>query len=345
MPKKLKFAKPNQLEAIGDVVTDNAVKAMYVKRMFDYTCELKINKRLECDADKALLNKIKCELFDDGVSVKDIVNKYFGHQVIEKLGDQKRAFTYYRDSSAIVNAHIHSIVPHTTASKVVGKTTFYMHEHVICKKSIKNINTRTYPNFVYEITRWNDTDFYVRCVLTHKTFLISLQQIQSSFTLPYANTVYSSQGASCAKPFVICDVFTKYASRNWFYTAITRAVRFEDIRFLKASLFDVERHLERLAEEIVKGYKYQDKNAGREWSDDYVDAAWILKSYRGSAEDVDITWCLKNITQIRLLCNARTTCCPTLKTIVNCFAKRAMWPSKISLMIKHGGYLQIVLGS
>jgi hypothetical protein len=54
--------------------------------------------------------------------------------------------------------------------------------------------------------------------------------VPSHFSLPYCNTVHASQGDGIEEPYLIADWQTFPISKNWLYTAISRASAFDDIK-------------------------------------------------------------------------------------------------------------------
>ena len=86
-------------------------------------------------------------------------------------------------------------------------------------------------------------------------------------------------GASIDEPFIIADWKTKGVTMNWLYTAISRATRYSDIYFLHESLY--ESCVDVMLDDMIKGYKCQDRKAGRDWDEeDYVCDIWIKAKYR-----------------------------------------------------------------
>lgn len=266
---------PFQLEAIGDQI-DNHTKEMYIRQMFAHGMHLHENKRLVLQEDKDKLKQIKKALFVDKWSVKRVINAFFKDHIIDKLGNEAKAYTYYRETAEIVNHHIHGIVPHDAEKFAVqcGDTKYYIGERVICKYTMKLKYAESHPNFVYTILSHDKNIITLEDVLTKEKLELKTKYFDNYFHLPYANTVHSSQGAKCDEPFVICDAFDDMMTSNWFYTAITRAVRFTDIKILNKTLS--QHHIVRSIKKMIMGYKNQDQKAGRQFNElEYVDIPWV----------------------------------------------------------------------
>ena len=103
----------------------------------------------------------------------------------------------------------------------------------------------------------------------------------NDFTLKYCNTVHSAQGDTIEDKFVIADLFSRHEgiTKEWLYTAITRAADLNAIFFLGQSLYD--ENIAEVAKEMVRRYKEQDRASKRVVNDDlYITDSWIQLKYR-----------------------------------------------------------------
>ena len=92
------------------------------------------------------------------------------------------------------------------------------------KVSIKELNE------YYKTKELHEMYTPVVDALGDEEFLVSHNRIMNDFTLKYCNTVHSAQEGK----FVIADLFSRHEgiTKEWLYTAITRAADLNDIFFI-----------------------------------------------------------------------------------------------------------------
>ena len=124
--------------------------------------------------------------------------------------------------------------------EIVG-TKYYTGMSLTCKRNtnIKPLNdldgdTMMRCNYVYTVISIDETHLTLEDIDTGARYPVSHETISKAFILPYCNTVHSSQGGEIDEPFVIADV--TMGSPEWFYTAISRATRIDDIHFLHCNM-------------------------------------------------------------------------------------------------------------
>jgi hypothetical protein len=139
--------------------------------------------------------------------------------------------------------------------------TYYFEEDLICKKSFKLQNKKLYPNYTYKIKMMNNKEFTLEDILDGETIKVSHNAIMNNFSLPYCNTVHSSQGDKIGEKFIIADWSCPRVDMNWLYTAITRCTKLDDVYFLEQYLGDI--NMVNTFIEKIRKYKEQDRKAGR----------------------------------------------------------------------------------
>ena len=79
-----------------------------------------------------------------------------------------------------------------------------------------------------------------------------------------------------------------YVSKEWLYTAITRAKDLNKIKFYKHEITrDIIQHeIQRYFNQKVKQYKSQDIEAGRSINEeDYVNVEWLMSQFKNRCAD------------------------------------------------------------
>lgn len=282
---------PCQLDAIGDVI-DNERKKTYVLKMFPNVLQLHINKRIRPE-HRARLYAIEKDIFSGNFTVEELVAKHFSSQTIKSLAqikelNIKRAVSYLNSSSKTLNNHIHTYYPHSKHMAAQVKTlsngtTYYYHGFLICKSNLHfmedKVKKKCYPNYIYKIMGMNNKTFELEDVLFEENYKVSHETIMKHFSLPYCNTVHSSQGDKIAEKFVIADWQSGLVDMKWINTAITRTTNLDDVYFLDCNLTNL--NAKTMATEMVRGYKHQDAKANRAIDESqFVTPDWILANYR-----------------------------------------------------------------
>jgi hypothetical protein len=206
----------------------------------------------------------------------------------------KKAVSFYNTSCQRLNDHIHSYSAYKGQCIDIEGQSYFKGMQLICKKTLRQKDGILHRNYTYSIAAFafakskpvkvakpvkakgvqEEGDFVVlKNVQTDEKHNVSHADIIHKFSLPYCNTVHSSQGQKIAEPFVIAD--WRSATVDWLYTAFSRACRFSDIYFLEENLYVPKE--KSMMDEMIKGYKCQDRKAGRKWTHDkeYVDSIWI----------------------------------------------------------------------
>ena len=106
---------PNQLEAIGDIISTKR-KIRYVRKMFPHIVVLRTNKRI-LESDRPMLKALKADIESNQMTVQEIVEKYFANRIIDLLDDLKpnkifRGVSFFDSSARSINRTIHEYFPH-----------------------------------------------------------------------------------------------------------------------------------------------------------------------------------------------------------------------------------------
>ena len=103
----------------------------------------------------------------------------------------------------------------------------------------------------------------------------------TNFALPYCNTCHALQGLSISEPVTIFDTNHAYTDRRWVYTALTRAVNYDNVTIYVHSYEETKKlEIAKLYQYLnlkIKGYMEQDKKCQRSYKkEDYITSNWIL---------------------------------------------------------------------
>jgi hypothetical protein len=291
----------NQLEAIDDEI-NNARKLRFLRHPTMFPTQLpeelrpRKNMRVHCKKPKCqelgrfnegcatckqeqlLMEQLysachKCKTYED---MKKFIKEYIPesrHVTMAQMRDEKiyQARTYFAESATTLNAHIHSYTNHTASQNKItlsNNVCYYRKEHLICKTKLQIKGRKMRVNFIYKIESLNANSFTLRDPHRQSAeadFVLTHEQILRCFSLPYCNTVHSTQGDKINNKFVIAD-FSDYVTKNWLYTSISRATSLGDIYILTESLFLPNE--EALYTRMIQGYQQQDRAKGRTWRDE-----------------------------------------------------------------------------
>ena len=284
---------PNQLEAVDDIIK-NERKMAYVQQMFQNTLTLSVNKRMESDADRALMDAAEQSLFDnDNQKLKAWIIKNFQHRIIKDLDEMKRlgikrGLGYFHTSCDKVNQSIHSTIKDPKKGKRVlpNGLPYYVSQKLVCRKRLVIGEELLHTNYQFEISGFDDAkeEMKIKDVLTREEHLVSYALIMTCFSLPYCGTVHSCQGDSILEAYLIADFGSFGVNKNWLYTAISRAIRYGNIYFLLEDLSGMSASPSlQVIKKMVVGYISQDRRRGRLVGvvpSDFVDSDWIIEKYK-----------------------------------------------------------------
>ena len=127
----------------------------------------------------------------------------------------------------------------------------------------------------------------MRYLNTDKYICLKRDVVRKYFIYAYCYIAHSKQGCSVDNDIVIYDWNFKFADRNWFWTALSRAKDFNRVKFFR---YDDD---EDLVKDLVgnylinkvKNYKQQDMKAKREIdSNEYIDEEWLMSLINTNCE-------------------------------------------------------------
>ena len=129
----------------------------------------------------------------------------------------------------------------------------------------------------------------VTCITLEETdeFPWALSLVKKLFIYDHANTCHSLQGMSAEGGISLFDVEAWCATREWFYTALTRTTDLNEVYFWDPDAGTVSglpvvlrSDFRQAMETRLRGYMDQDTAAGRSWiPEDFVDGDYIMALY------------------------------------------------------------------
>lgn len=289
---------PKQLEAVGDVIS-NERKLEYIHALFPNSFRLEVNVRLRDPLQRDRMARV-VQLIERCDDIPGLLAEEFGHAAFI-TGEQlvgmkriKRAITYYNRTSMRLNRILHdSNITHSkhklAKTKVIDGIRYHFGDTLVCRVKTEASNAKKdnqrgkmHVNYRYTIETMSDACFRLKDD-DGNLFRVPTASIPGNFTLPYASTVHSSQGDKIEGPYVIADVSSAHITKNWLVSAITRCTDLNDIHFLVSPSQQQQQHVTDgggdIAEQMVKGYRLQDKKAGRSDTGSFVTKEWILDAF------------------------------------------------------------------
>ena len=210
--------------------------------VFTHVQILKGSRRLKSEEDARTTLDIKRDL-QAGAAIPEVIAKYALNTFTDfEFARGKPTIAYTNLAGSLIPGAGKIKFKHHDKEKELVKGETYEYTSVVQDgKHCVNINGKVYPR------NW--------------------------FTDSGGQTGYAVQGSTIAEPFVILESDHFYASREWFYTALTRCVRLSDVWIYTGK--STVGLLESTLYKKMKHYVRQDKDAGRPIPEDYVSVRWM----------------------------------------------------------------------
>lgn len=259
----------NQLEPIECI--GNNIDADYldtcINMIFPHEIYLKENKRLKTEEDKVILKQFKNDIFNTKLSEINIIKKYF--QMTDKITTESNiAYTNKRCSSVAKQVRIN----------LNKKDDYEVGEKLVCRKFFKMKDIRFNVNYEYEIVKCYEKSICIKDNNTKEEFNVLRKLIENNFIFSYCGTCHSLQGSSIDKEITIFEWNFKHVSRNWLYTAVTRATHLKNVKFfINNSSENNDDIINQYFEHKIEGYVKQDDTADRIIENNYVNVEWLSK--------------------------------------------------------------------
>ena len=248
--------------------TDNIID-----NIFEYNILLKECKRLYTQEDKDKLSNMKYELFENKLSLKKWIEKYFRYTT--DISGSKNNIAFLNNTCKNVSNEIRKLENR--------KSEYEVGEFLICREYTKTQTSTFNVNFKYKIVHIGDDGvFTLKNVKTEILQSLNIEKIRNNFLFAYCSTCHSAQGSSIDGDITIFDWnhFLVRDYKEWIWTAISRARDLNKVKFFKYSdnINDEfnEKCIMSYFERKISNYKEQDRKAKRTIpKEGYVNTQWF----------------------------------------------------------------------
>ena len=140
-------------------------------------------------------------------------------------------------------------------------------------------------NYEYTIISVTPQLITIKDEVEDMTYKITNAILTNHFKLPYAVTCDSVQGMSFDEGITVFDSNIPYTDREFFWTAITRCRKLDDVNVFVHSDVEVKRLTQSKYNQYfsmkIEGYKYQDTKKSRKWKEgEFITLDWINEQFK-----------------------------------------------------------------
>ena len=270
-----------QLQPINDL-TNTQSHDQYadqcIDKIFKYNIYLKICKRVG-EKDRITLDDMYNDFWINRLPIKDFIEKYFRYTDEINPDHMNIAYTNIRCKS----------VSDEVRKKLGKKSLYEVNEEMICRLYLKHNGVNFNANIRYKILCINSKGIIIENIKTKQKHTLTEELLNKHFRYGYCATCHSCQGASINNNITIHEWDKSYlVSREWLWTALTRARDFNKVAFFKNDKVDEKMEKQLLINYLknkIDGYKKQDLKAGRELNEkNYVDVNFCMERLRGTCQ-------------------------------------------------------------
>ena len=270
-----------QLQPINDL-TNTQPHDQYadqcIDKIFKYNIYLKICKRVG-EKDRITLDDMYNDFWINRLPIKDFIEKYFRYTDEINPDHMNIAYTNIRCKS----------VSDEVRKKLGKKSLYEVNEEMICRLYLKHNGVNFNANIRYKILCINSKGIIIENIKTKQKHTLTEELLNKHFRYGYCATAHSCQGASINNNITIHEWDKSYlVSREWAWTALTRARDFNKVAFFKNDKADEKMEKQLLINYLknkIDGYKKQDFKAGRELNEkNYVDVNFCMERLRGTCQ-------------------------------------------------------------
>ena len=268
-----------QLQPINDLTNTqphDQYADMCIDKIFKYSMYLKISKRVSDDEQRKKLDDAYTDMWIKEMPVDKWVQKHARYTSEINPHHMNIAYTNIRCKSVSDEVRI----------KLGKKGLYEVGEEIICRLYLRDGDAKFNANIRYKILCINSRHIIIENIKDKKQYTLTEELLNKHFRYGYCATCHSCQGASINNNITIHEWNKSYlVSREWIWTAYTRARDFNKVAFFKNEKADEKMEKELLINYLknkIEGYKKQDMKAGRELNEDnYVDVNFCMERFKG----------------------------------------------------------------
>ena len=245
-----------------------------INNIFPYEIYLKENKRLKTQEDKDKLERIYNDIFNINIEPEITIKKYFKHT--KSLTTSNKSISDMNDTAEIVSKH---------TRKHLNKTDEYeIGEVLVCRQYLNCKLGKFNVNFEYKIIGYSYDTIEIENLATGEEHELPKDIIRKHFIFNYCSTCHSTQGQTIDENITIYDWKFYYVTREWLWTAITRATSLDNVYFYEYVEPELNRDLiYAYFKRRVEGYKKQDversnERLPKEVINNYITPEWLMNS-------------------------------------------------------------------
>ena len=272
-----------QLQPINDL-TNTQPHDQYadqcIDKIFKYSIYLKIPKRVSDDEQRKKLDDAYTDMWIKEMPVDKWVEKHARYTSEINPHHMNIAYTNIRCKS----------VSDEVRRKLGKKGLYEVGEELICRLYLKTDEGAKFnANIRYKFLCINSSGIIIENIKDKKKHILTEELLNKHFRYGYCATCHSCQGASINNNIVIHEWDKNYlVSREWFWTAYTRARDFNKVAFFKNEKAEEKMEQQLLINYLknkIDGYKKQDLKAGRELNENnFVDVNFCMERLKGTCQ-------------------------------------------------------------
>ena len=272
-----------QLQPINDL-TNTQPHDQYadqcIDKIFKYSMYLKISKRVSDDEQRKKLDDAYTDMWIKEMPVDKWVEKHARYTSEINPHHMNIAYTNIRCKS----------VSDEVRKKLGKKGLYEVGEEMICRLYLKTDEGAKFnANIRYKILCINSSGITIENIKDKKKYTLTEELLNKHFRYGYCATAHSCQGASINNSIIIHEWDRSYlVSREWIWTAYTRARDFNKVAFFKNEKAEEKMEKQLLINYLknkIEGYKRQDLKSGRELNEDnYIDVGWCMDRLKGTCQ-------------------------------------------------------------
>ena len=272
-----------QLQPINDL-TNTQPHDQYadqcIDKIFKYSMYLKISKRVSDDEQRKKLEDAYNDMWVKEMPVDKWVEKHARYTSEINPHHMNIAYTNIRCKS----------VSDEVRRKLGKKGLYEVGEEMICRLYLKTDEGAKFnANIRYKILCINSRGITIENIKDKKKYTLTEELLNKHFRYGYCATCHSCQGASINNNIVIHEWDRSYlVSREWIWTAYTRARDFNKVAFFKNEKAEEKMEQQLLINYLknkIDGYKKQDLKAGRELNENnFVDVNFCMERLKGTCQ-------------------------------------------------------------